>query len=168
VPDAVVSALGPDRPGIVAAVTRVLLEHGANVADSRMGLLNGRFSMMLMVTVPEGLPERRFATDLERVARELGLDAIHAEYVSEGVTATAPDHVVTVYGADHPGIVAAITEAVAVAGASVTDLQTRLAGDLYVMTLEVGGGAGATEAVRAVAAAHDLEVTVRPIDPDVL
>ena len=70
-PDAVVSALGPDRPGIVAAVTRVLLEHGANIADSRMGLLNGRFSMMLVVSVPDGLPERRFATDLERHHVEL-------------------------------------------------------------------------------------------------
>lgn len=167
-PDAVVSALGPDRPGIVAAVTRVLLEHGANIADSRMGLLNGRFSMMLMVTVPDGLPERRFANDLERVARELGLDAIHAEYVSDGVLAPAADHVVTVYGADHPGIVAAVTGALAATGASVTDLQTRLAGDLYVLTLEVSGAAGAAEALRDVAGTQGLEVTVRPIEPDLL
>jgi len=167
-PDAVVSALGPDRPGIVAAVTRVLLEHGANIADSRMGLLNGRFSMMLVVSVPDGLPERRFATDLERVARELGLDAIHAEYVGEAAPATPATHVVTVYGADHPGIVAAVTEALAGAGASVTDLQTRLAGELYVMTLEVSGGDGAEEALRAVAEGEGLDVSVRAIETDVL
>jgi len=167
-PQAVISAIGPDRPGIVAEVTRILLEHGANIADSHMGLLNGRFSMMLVATVPEGLRERRFADDLERAARGLGLDAIHAEYVGEAATAAPATHVVTVYGADHPGIVAAVTEALAASGASVTDLQTRLASDLYVMTLEVSGGDGADEALRAVAAAQDLEVSVRAIDTDVL
>lgn len=167
-PHAVISAIGPDRPGIVAAVTKVLLEHGCNIADSHMGLLNGRFSMMLVVTVPDGLRERRFANDLETAARGLGLDAIHAEYVGEAAEADPPSHVVTVYGADHPGIVAAVTEALAAGGASVTDLQTRLAGDLYVMTLEVSGGDGAEDALRAVAEAQSLEVTVRAIDADVL
>jgi glycine cleavage system transcriptional repressor len=168
VPHAVVSALGPDRPGIVAKVTRVLLEHGCNIADSHMGLLNGRFTMMLVVSVPENLRERRFAEDLERAARELGLDAIHAEYVGEGSPTEPASHVVTVYGADHPGIVAAVTDALAAGGASVTDLQTRLSGDLYVMTIEVSGGAGAEEALLPVAEAEHVEVTVQPVETDVL
>jgi glycine cleavage system transcriptional repressor len=168
VPQAVVSAIGPDRPGIVARVTGVLLEHGCNIADSHMGLLSGRFSMMLVVTLPEGLRDRRFADDLERAARELGLDAIHAEYIGDAAATQPATHVVTVYGADHPGIVAAVTEALARAGASVTDLQTRLAGELYVMTLEVSGADGAEEALREVAAGHALEVSVRPIETDVL
>jgi glycine cleavage system transcriptional repressor len=163
-----VSALGPDRPGIVARVTAVLLDHGCNIADSHMGLLNGRFTMMLVVTLPDGLRERRFAADLEKTARDLGLDAIHAEYVGEAAEAAAPSHVVTVYGADHPGIVAAVAEALAAAGASVTDLRTRLADELYVMTIEVSGGDGAEEALRAVAAAQHLEVSVRPLETDVL
>jgi hypothetical protein len=36
------------------------------------------------------------------------------------------------------------------------------------MTLEVSGGDGAEEALRAVAAEQGLEVTVRPVDADVL
>lgn len=167
-PQAVISAIGPDRPGIVANVTRILLEHGCNIADSHMGLLNGRFSMMLVVEVPGSLREQRFAEDLENAARGLGLDAIHAEYVGEAVAAAPATHVVTVYGADHPGIVASVTQALADSGASVTDLQTRLAGELYVMTLEVSGGDGAEDALREVAATQDVEVSVRPIDADVL
>ena len=165
---AVISAIGPDRPGIVANVTRILLQHGCNIADSHMGLLNGRFSMMLVVEVPGNLREQEFADDLENTARGLGLDAIHAEYVGEAVESAPATHVVTVYGADHPGIVAAVTHTLAEAGASVTDLQTRLAGDLYVMTIEVSGGEGAEEALRAVAAAQDVEVSIRPLDADVL
>jgi glycine cleavage system transcriptional repressor len=168
VPQAVISAIGPDRPGIVATVTRILLEHGCNIADSHMGLLNGRFSMMIVVDLPPGLRERRFAADLEKAARGLGLDAIHAEYVGEAVETAPASHVVTVYGADHPGIVAAVTEALAAGGANVTDLQTRLAAELYVMTIEVSGGEGAEEALHEVAAAQGVEVSVRPIDADVL
>lgn len=167
-PQAVVSAIGPDRTGIVARVTRVLVEHGCNIADSHMGLLNGRFTMMLVVAVPEKLRERRFADDLERAARDLGLDAIHAEYVADAAPAAPPTHVVTVYGADHPGIVAAVTEALAAAGASITDLRTRLANELYVMTLEVSGAEGLDADLAGVAAEQGLEVTVRPIETDVL
>src|SRR4051812_39233414 len=141
---AVISALGPDRPGIVARVTRVLVDHGCNVADSHMGLLSGRFTMMLVVAVPKALERDRFLADLTAAGAELDLDAIHAEYVGEDAPEAAPPtHIVTVYGAAHPGIVAAVTEALTAAGASVTDLQTRLAGELYVMTIEVSGGEGA-------------------------
>ena len=167
-PQAVVSAIGPDRPGIVARVTRVLADHGCNIADSHMGLLNGRFSMMLVVSVPDGLREQRFAADLERAARELDLDAIHAEYVADAPPAAPATHVVTVYGADHPGIVASVTEALAAGGASITDLQTRLAGDLYVMTLEVSSAGDAEALLRDAAEREGLEVSVRPLDTDVL
>ena len=165
---AVVSALGPDRPGIVARVTRVLLDHGANVADSHMGLLGGRFTMMLAVAVPDDADEQGFVADLDAAARELGLDAAHVQFVAEARPAAPPTHVVTVYGADHPGIVAAVTGALAAAGASVTDLQTRLGDDLYVMTIELSGGAGAEAALRGVAAAQSVEISVRPLEPDVL
>ena len=163
---AVVSALGPDRPGIVARVTRVLVDHGCNIADSHMGLLSGRFTMMLVVAVPKALDRDRFLADLVNAGSELDLDAIHAHYVDEAPEAEPPSHIVTVYGADHPGIVAAVTEALAGAGASVTDLQTRLANDLYVMTIEISGGDGAEDALRAVADAQAVEISVRPIDAD--
>jgi glycine cleavage system transcriptional repressor len=164
----VISAFGPDRPGIVAAITRVLLEHGCNIADSSMGLLSGRFSMMLVVAVPDDLSDERLLEDLIQAATSLGLDAIHAERVGAGVETEPASHVVSVYGADHPGIVAAVTAALAEAGASVTDLRTQLGGELYVMTIEVSAGDGAEAALAAVAAEQGVEVSVRPLDTDVL
>ena len=56
------SAIGRDRPGIVAEVTRALLGHSLNITDSQMAVLGGRFTMMLIVDAPE-------ATDLDAVAR---------------------------------------------------------------------------------------------------
>ena len=48
---------------------------------------------------------------------------------------------ITVYGADHPGIVHAVSAALAERGVNITGLETRLAGaadsPLYVMIIEV-------------------------------
>src|SRR4051812_24767850 len=43
------TAIGRDRPGIVARIARVLLQHGLNIEDSQMRILGGRFAMMLLL-----------------------------------------------------------------------------------------------------------------------
>src|SRR3954447_16621863 len=96
--EGVVSALGPDRPGIVASVTGVLVEHGLNIADSNMGRLSGRFSMMLICAAPDDLDDKRFLDDLGKAAIDCGLDVVFAHDVSEGAEAPEPSHIVTVYG----------------------------------------------------------------------
>src|SRR3954463_16302605 len=109
--EVVVSALGPDRPGIVSSVTGALLEHGLNIADSHMGRLSGRFSMMLICNAPDDLDDKRFLDDIGKAGIDSGLDVIFAHDVSEGSAAPEPSHIVTVYGADHPGIVHAVAAA---------------------------------------------------------
>src|SRR5204862_3347232 len=47
-----VSAVGADRPGIVAAVTGVFVEHGCNLEDTSMTILRGHFAMMVIVAAP--------------------------------------------------------------------------------------------------------------------
>ena len=44
-----VSAVGLDRPGIIAGVAERLAAHGANITDSRMAILRGHFAMTLIV-----------------------------------------------------------------------------------------------------------------------
>src|SRR5262245_56349433 len=46
----VLSALGPDRPGIVAEVTEHLTERGGNIEDSRMAVLGAEFGILLLVS----------------------------------------------------------------------------------------------------------------------
>lgn len=155
-----VSAIGSDRPGIVAAITRVLLDLDGNVEDSRMTIIRGQFAVMLIVSLPE--PDREaLALGLERVREELELKAIVVSPVpdpGEDQLTGEPraSHVITVYGADHPGIVHAVASELADRGVNITDLQTKLAGSddspLYVMVLEVElGDASPDEIERALA-----------------
>jgi glycine cleavage system transcriptional repressor len=168
------SAIGRDRPGIVAGVTGTLLEHDVNIEDSQMAILRGHFTMTLIVSAPELVDLASLRADLERTREQLGLDALTLSRVSEADAETlGPSHIVTVYGADHPGLVHAITTALATRQVNVTDLNTRLVGDegdlLYVMMLEVAVPAELSEdALRSlleeVGREQEVEVSVRPLD----
>jgi glycine cleavage system transcriptional repressor len=172
------SAIGRDRPGIVAAVTRTLLQHGVNVEDSQMSILRGHFSMMLLLAAPDALDADQLRADLERTAEELELEALTLNEVAFG-DATHPNasHLITVYGADHPGILHAVSSTLAALGVNIVDLTTRLAGEgddsIYVASLEVLLPDEATSdtleaRLRQTAEQERVEVSVRPIERDSL
>jgi glycine cleavage system transcriptional repressor len=178
-----VAAIGRDRPGIVAAVTRVLLDHGVNVEDSQMTILRGHFTMTLIVGADEQVEAGALRADLDGAARDLGLEAMSLSEVSELAGAQAdPTHIVTVYGADHPGIVHAVAAALAECEVNITDLNTRLVvddasngdgSDLYAMMLEVALPPGVdTEALDGLLAAtrqeQGVEITIRELEQDAL
>jgi glycine cleavage system transcriptional repressor len=169
-----VSAIGRDRPGIVAAVSGVLFEVEGNIEDSQMSILRGHFAVMLIVSVPAAagseLEER-----LAKVGEELGLEAIAVNEVEELAPGSEPTHVLSVYGADHPGIVKAVSEALAEREVNITDLHTRIAGGsqspVYVMVIEVAvpGDAGELEAqLQRVGGEAGLDVSLRELDAEAL
>jgi glycine cleavage system transcriptional repressor len=172
-----VSAIGRDRPGIVSAVSEALLAHRANIEDSQMAILRGHFAMMLIVSAPPEVDATALQHDLQASAARLGLDAMSVSEITEAdpVAEPVPSHLVSVYGADHPGIVHALSSALAGLGVTITDLETRLASDgaVYAMQLEVAlpeGAEAATvhQALTAVARAQQVELAFRPLEHDAL
>ncbi len=171
------SALGRDRPGIVAAVTGALLRHEVNIEDAQMTILRGHFTMMLVVSGPDALDIDELRDDLDDVAREVGLSAVSVAEVAEvaGVH-SEPTHIVTLYGADHPGIVHAAAQAVADGDANITDLNARLSEEgeaaLYVLMMEVAAPpdrvAALAEALEAVGRAEGVEVSLRELEHEAL
>jgi glycine cleavage system transcriptional repressor len=168
-----VSAIGRDRPGIAAGVTKVLFDAGANLEDATSTILRGHFTMTLIVRTPTEVTADRLESDLEAVAREMGL-VVSARPVDEGSSAIdEPTHMVSVYGADRPGIVYRVTETLARLGCNVTDFTSRMIGDtaapVYALLLEVS-----TENPAALAGELDelrgeleVDISVHPIDADV-
>jgi glycine cleavage system transcriptional repressor len=173
--DYAVSAIGRDRPGIVAAISGALLELGGNIDDSQMSILHGHFAVMLIVSVPEDVPRARLEERVGEVASELGLEGWAVSELAGLSPSPPPTHVLTVYGADHPGIVHAVAAALAERGANISDLKTRRTGDgedaVYVMVMEVGvsGDAGElTTALASVAEESRVEVSLRELESDEL
>lgn len=169
-----VTAVGRDRPGIAAAVSKVLFEHGANIEDSRMAILGGHFSMMLIVqtdadaaTLEHDLASATAALDLTVTVRSVADAGIADD--------TGAAYTLSVYGADHPGIVYRVTAALAEQGVNVTDLSTHVAGDppVYVMLIDVSVPAGTDPAaleagLRTLGADVGVDIAMRPADADTL
>jgi glycine cleavage system transcriptional repressor len=134
-----IAAIGRDRPGIVASVSRVLYDLGCNVEDSSMTLLRGNFSMMLVIACPDELSADGARDAMQPACDELGLTFSVLE-VDDRETVPKPTHILTVYGGDKPGILMATTELLAADGVNITDLNSRLVGDrqpVYALILEL-------------------------------
>ncbi len=168
------SAIGRDRPGIVAEVTGTLLRHGVNMADSQMAILGGHFAMMIVLVASTETDVEALRSDLEHSRAKLELEAISLSEIDEAqARIDEPSHVITLYGADHPGIVNAVASALAERGVNITDLDTHLVGEetepTYMMILEVSvpedlTGRGLETSLREVAREQKLELTVRLLD----
>ena len=71
---AIVSVLGDDRVGIVAAVTTALAEAGANIEDIRQSIVAGIFSMTMLATIDEDTtPFDDVQRTLTGVGKDLGV-----------------------------------------------------------------------------------------------
>jgi len=131
-----VTVLGHDRPGIIAETTAGLADLGLNVEDSTMTLLRGHFAMMLLCRGSATGPEIEAA--LAPLTTGGDLDVSVRPVTDEPTPGAGGSHwVLTVHGGDRPGIVSSVAGVVAGVGGNITDLTTRLAGELYLVVAEV-------------------------------
>ena len=140
--------IGEDKPGIVAAVTRALFEFGLNLGETSMLRLGGNFTVMMMVSGEHNEAELRdrLKPVIEAQGMCLHIDPIKAHLPEHLV----PNIQVTVTGADRAGIVAQVTSALAGAGFTILDLDSDVAGpaDKPVYIMQIAGVADvAVEAI---------------------
>ena len=53
----IITAVGPDRPGIVGELTGHLHSAGGNILDSRMVNLRGQFAIVLLIELGEDITQ---------------------------------------------------------------------------------------------------------------
>lgn len=100
----VISALGEDRPGIVSHLSKIILDQGCNIEDSRMTVLGGDFAAILLVQgkwntlakIENALPE---------LERQLGLTIVSKRTGERKRSDNKIPYAVDVVAMDHPGIV---------------------------------------------------------------
>lgn len=160
--------VGEDHPGIVAAITQALYEGGANLGETSMARLGGNFTVMMMVQ-HEG-PAERLKALVEPVAQRLGL-RLHVDGIEGHLHEhRIPDVRISVFGADRTGIVAQVTSALAGVGFNILDLQSDVGGNesspFYILHIEgqASDGIGPIEQVLAPLRDSGIEVEVQPIE----
>ncbi len=71
----VISVIGPDRVGIIAAVTRILADRNINVLSINQTILDGFFNMVLIGHLPETESDlRQLQNDLAALGDSVGVD----------------------------------------------------------------------------------------------
>lgn len=170
------TVIGRDRPGIIAQVTEILFRTGCNIADSSCTLLGGQYAMIMIVSHPTIASKEEMAANfapLEQVKLSAFVRKIDEE-TFRCVGIGGEICMISVYGADRPGIVYRVTQELASRNINISDLNSKLVGSearpVYVMMLEVVlpeevSEEEIKEVMRALAGEMKVDINVRSITP---
>ncbi|MEO6436664.1 MAG: ACT domain-containing protein [Tepidisphaeraceae bacterium] len=120
----IITAVGPDRPGIVGELTAHLHSAGGNILDSRMVNLRGEFAMMLLLEAPADTAAR-LNDELTRVGNELGLRVTVTPQQAMAAPVAGATYRLKTYSTDQPGIVALISGVLRAHGVNIEELTAR-------------------------------------------
>jgi len=148
----ILTVVGPDRPGLVHALSEAVAAGGGSWLESRMARLAGQFAGIVLLEAPESLLGELHALESQ------GLRIVVQTGVAGAVAAAAakPRLALEVVGNDRPGIVRDIAQILAECEVNIEELSTGVASasfsgePLFRLTALVRApGAAAVEAVRA-------------------
>jgi len=111
----IISVLGHDRPGIIAAVSDVLFRAGCNIEDVSQTILQTEFAGVFIASIPDTLEPGDLRGSLRRELDPMGLSVLLRLMEAAGVWEAPPSepYVITTMGPDRPGLVAGVTELLA-------------------------------------------------------
>jgi len=132
----VVTAIGRDRPGLVAELTSIIAEVNGNIVDIEESVMRGLFTMFMIVDLseatasPEELKER-----LVGKGREVGLQVSIEPYVPGRRKADKQFVLINVLGKDRPGIVAAISSLLRGYNVNIEKIRMIARGEMFAMEM---------------------------------
>lgn len=122
------SAIGPDRPGIVADLAELIYEHGCNLEDSSMTVLGGEFAVLLLFTGDGEALERRLSSACKRIEWERRLTVFFRPLDGEpkpyGHGERRREVELQATGVDKAGLVARVSRALAERDVTIREMKT--------------------------------------------
>jgi glycine cleavage system transcriptional repressor len=122
----IISVLGKDRPGIIAAVTKVMFDQGFNIEDVSQTILQNQFSGSFIATGPEEISAHDIRQAFEAHTAGFDLHFHVREMGTYGVTWTTcacDSFIITTRGPDRKGLVAGVTALLAAHNVNVSQLR---------------------------------------------
>ena len=72
---AILTTIGADKAGIIAGVSTYLAKNQINILDVSQTIMNGYFTMMMMVEIPdEKVDFEKITTELNELGEKLGVE----------------------------------------------------------------------------------------------
>lgn len=119
----VISAIGKDRTGIVNDLSKIVLDSGCNIEDSRMTVLGGEFAVILLVSGTWNAVGKLEAM-VPGTEKKLELTIVARPTELRGTRQSMVPYVVDVVSMDHPGIVHEIAEFFSTRHINIEDMST--------------------------------------------
>ena len=119
----VIAALGEDRPGLVDQLSGWVLDSGCNIADSRMMVLGGEFSVLLLVS-GNWNNLTRLEDQVGQIGQKLGMSLSIKRTESKQRNGEFLPYAVDVVALDHPGIVHNLANFFSQRSINIQDLST--------------------------------------------
>jgi len=123
----IISVVGQDRPGIVAALSSALFTWDCNIENISQTILQSVFGAILIVAAPEGVSLEKIKEALEKAVSHLSLDVTVKPFPVGGTEKQPANEdapfVITTMGPDKKGLVAATTRIMAEYGVNITNLK---------------------------------------------
>lgn len=107
----VLTAVGPDRPGLVEEISEYLSARKINIEDSRMAVLGGEFAVIMLAGGPPVAIEDMLA-GVDSLEKKTGLSFSIKRTIAPGEKSVGPALLYRLLATsmDHPGIVHEITK----------------------------------------------------------
>ena len=120
----IISVIGEDRPGILAAVSDLLYTCGCNIEDVSQTILQSVFGAVFIVSMNREMDSKRLQAALTEGISHLQLDIFVKphEFTARPSVLSQP-FVVTTFGPDKPGLVRGISSIFARHDVNVTNLK---------------------------------------------
>lgn len=126
----ILSAIGVDRPGIVADVSELIYECGCNLEDSSMTLLGSHFALLILLSGEGDDLTERLSRGCKRLEWDkrltVFLTPLEAGQPELSHALPEPDYELRVVGLDRAGIVYRTTRHLASKGINIVDLHTHV------------------------------------------
>jgi len=119
----IISAIGHDKPGIVQKISKIVLDNGCSIEDSRMMVLGGEFSVIMM-TSGNWNHIAKLENAVKTAAAELDLAVTLTRTEPRETKPTLMPYAVEVVAIDHPGIVHHVTDFFSRRHINIEDLST--------------------------------------------
>ncbi|HTO57337.1 MAG TPA: ACT domain-containing protein [Pseudomonadales bacterium] len=122
------SAIGADRPGIVADLAGLIYECDCNLEDSSMTILGSEFAVLLLLTGESDGVEQRLSAACKRLEWERRLTVffrpLESAPLSFGTRHHAASFELQAVGVDQAGIVAKVSRCLADHQINISDMRT--------------------------------------------
>ncbi len=120
----VITAVGPDRVGLVEKIAQFLLKEGCNIEDSKMAVFCGDFTIILLVS-GERASLDRVSKSLDALTAQTGLAFYSKRPEPKSYPESALPCKLLASCLDHPGVVHQLSSALSALGVNIDSMETK-------------------------------------------